>query len=93
MGRSSARVDVDGLVRVLYVCKDIMVAEYAHRALVVNKYPVWIKAPRVFIHVVRYLVKARAWRGLRVAVILVVRLRVVFCFSIALVCFVVNVHT
>ena len=63
-----------------------------HRALIVNDNPVWIKAYGVIIHVVRYLVKARAWRGLGVVVVFVVRLGVVLCISVALVYFVVNVH-
>ena len=93
IGRASARVDVNGLVYVLYVCKEIAVAEHVNHALVFEKDPVCIKASRVVIHVVRYLMKAHVWRGLGVAVVFVVRLGVVFYFSVAIVCFVVDVHT
>ena len=64
-----------------------------HHALVFEKDPIWIEASRIVVHVVRYLVKARAWRGLAVIVVFVVGLRVVFCFSVALVCFVLDVRT
>ena len=93
MGRASAQVDVDELFCVLYVCEESAVAENLHHALVVEKDSVWIKSSRIVIHVVRYLMKARAWRGLGVVVVFVVGLGVVFYFSIVLVCFVVNVHT
>ena len=77
MGRASARVDVDGLVCVLYVCEESAVSEHVYRAMVVKKDTVWIEASRVVVHVVRYLAKARAWRGLVVVVMFVVRLGVV----------------
>ena len=93
MGPSPTRVDIDGLACVLYVCEERAVAEHVHRALIADKNPVRIKASRVIIHVLIYLVKACAWRGLRVVVVFVVGLGVVFCFSFSLVCFVVDVHT
>ena len=92
MGRASARLDADGLICVLYVCKESTVFEHAHRALIVEKFPVWIKLYRLFVNVVRYLVKARAWRGLGVVVVFVVELRVVLCLSVAIVLFVFDVN-
>ena len=67
----------------MYVCEETVIAEYVHRALVFKKDPVWIKASRVIIHVVRYLVKARAWSGLGVVAVFIVGLGVVFCLSVA----------
>ena len=64
-----------------------------HHDLVVEKDPVWIKVSRVVIHVMRYSVKARAWRGLGVVVVFVVGIVFVLRLSVALVCFVVDVHT
>ena len=92
MGRASARLDADGLICVLYVCKESAVAEHVHHALVAEKDPVWIEASRVVFHVVRYLVNACAWRGIRVVVVFVVGLGVVFCFSVDLVCFAVDAY-
>ena len=92
MGRASARVDGDGIVCVLYVCEESAVVEHVHFVLAVEKYPVWIEASRVIVHVVRYLVKARAWRGIGVIVVFLVGLRFLFCFSVALLFFVVDVH-
>ena len=69
-----------------------MVSEHVHRALVVEKDPICIEASCVVVHVVRYLVKACACRGLGVVVVFVVGLEVLFYFSVALVCFVVDVH-
>ena len=68
-------------------------SEHVHRTLVFEENPVGIKASRFIIHVVRDLVKARDWRGLGVFVVFVVGLRVVFCLSVDIVCFVVDVHT
>ena len=93
MGRPSAQVDVDGLTCILFVCEESVFAEHVHHALIVKKNPVWIKASRVIIHGVRYLMKARAWRGFGVVFVSFVGLRFVFCFSVAVVCFVVDVHT
>ena len=93
MGCADAQVGVDGLVCVLYVYKESAVDEHLHQDLVVQKYPVWIKASRVVIHVVRYLVKACAWRGLGVVVVFVVGIGVLFCSSFALFRFVVDMHT
>ena len=64
-----------------------------HRSLIVEEDPVWVQASDVVLHVVRYLVKSRAWCGLGVVVVFVVRIRVILCVSVALVCFVVYVHT
>ena len=91
MGRASSLVDVDGLVCVMYVFKKIAVAEHVHCALVVEKDPVWIEASCIVVRVVIYLVKAHAWRGF--LVIFVVGLGVVFYLSVAIVCFVVDVHS
>ena len=65
-----------------------------HRALIVEEYPVWVQASGVVLRVVRDLVKSRAWRGLRVVIVVVfiVGLGVVFCISIDLVRFMVDVH-
>ena len=63
-----------------------------HRAMIIKEDPVWVQASSVVLHVMRDLVKARAWRGLGV-VIFVVGLRVVLCFSVDIFRFVVNVHT
>ena len=93
MGRTSTQVDVDGLVCILYVYEESAVAEHVHHDLVVEKDPVWIKVSRVVIHVMRYSVKARAWRGLGVVVVFVVGIGFVLSLSVALVCFVVDVHT
>ena len=90
---ASTQVDVNGLFCVLYVCKERAIAENVHCALVVEKNSSWIKVSCVIIHVVRYLVKACAWRGIGVVAIFVVGIGVVFCFSVALVCLVVHVHT
>ena len=64
-----------------------------HRSLIVEEDPVWVQASDVVLHVVRYLVKSRAWCGLGVVVVFVVGLGVLFGLSVALVRFVVNVHT
>ena len=92
IGLPSARVDVNWLVYVLYVCKESAVAEHVHCAMVVEKDSICNVASRIVVNVVRYLVKARAWHGLGVLVVFVVRLVVVFCFSVTLVCFMVEVH-
>ena len=92
MGRSSARVDVDGLVCVQYVCEEIAITENVHSVLVIDKDTVWIKASRVVIHVVRYLVKVCNWRRIGVIVVFVVGLGFLLCLSVALVCFMVDVH-
>ena len=63
-----------------------------HLALISKENPVWIQASGVVVRVVRDLVKARAWRGLGVVVVFVVGLEVLFCVSVALVRFVVDVH-
>ena len=63
-----------------------------HRALIVEEDSVWVQASGVVIHVVRDLVKARAWRGLGVVVVFVVELRVVLCLSVAIVLFVFDVN-
>ena len=91
MGCASTQVDADGLVYVFYVCEESAVAKHIHRDLIIEENPVWIMASGVVIHVVRDLVKARAWRGL--GVVLVVGPGVVFCLSVAIVCFVVDMHT
>ena len=70
-----------------------MVAEHVHRAMIVEENQVWIKASGVIIHVVRDLVKSRAWCGIRAVVVFIVGLGVVFCLSVALVYFLVDVHT
>ena len=68
-----------------------------HHALVVEKDTVWIEASRVVVHVVRYLAKALAWRGLGVVVVLVVvfvfELRAILFFSVDLICLMVDMHT
>ena len=64
-----------------------------HRDLIVEEDPVWVQAFGVVIHVVRDLVKARACRGIGVVAIFVVKLGVVFYLSVALVHFLVDVHT
>ena len=93
MGRASDQVDVNRLICVLYVYDESAVAEHVQRALIVEKNTGWIKAYRIIIHVVRYLVKSCAWRGIGVVVVFFVRLGVVFYLSIALVCFMFDVHT
>ena len=93
MGRASTWVDVDGIVCVLYIFEESEVAEYMHLALISKENPVWIQASGVVVRVVRDLVKACTWRGLGVVVVFVVRLGVVFCLSVALIRFMVNVHT
>ena len=60
MGRASTRVDVDGIVCILYVSEESLYDEHVHRYLIVEENPVWIKASGVIIHVVRDLVKPRA---------------------------------
>ena len=92
MGRASARVYVDGLVCVLDICKERAVAEHMHRDFVFEEYPVWIQVSGAVLHVVRDLMKSRAWCGLGVVVGLVVGLGVVFYISVALFRFVVDVH-
>ena len=92
MGCASTQVDADGLVYVFYVCEESAVAEHIHRDLIIEENPVWIMASGVVIHVVRDLVKARAWRGLGVVVVFVVELRVVLCLSVAIVLFVFDVN-
>ena len=92
MGHASAQVDVDGIVFILYFCEESVVAEHVHRDMVVEKDPVWLKVFRVVIHVVRYVLKARAWRGLGVVIVFVIGLIVVFFFSVDIVCFMVDVH-
>ena len=64
-----------------------------HRALIVEENSVWVQASGVIIHVVRDLVKACAWRELKVVVVFVVGLGVVLCISVALVRSVVDMHT
>ena len=68
-----------------------------HHTLIVEKNSVWIKASRVIIHVVGYLVKACAWHGLGVVVVLVVvfvfELRAILFFSVDLICLMVDMHT
>ena len=92
MGRVSARVDADGIVCVLCFFNESTVVEHVHRYLIVKKNPVSIKTYSIIIHAVRYLVKARAWCGIVVVIVFVVGLGVVLFFSVAIVCFVVNVH-
>ena len=64
-----------------------------HRSLIVEEDPVWVQASDVVLHVVRYLVKSRACRGLGVVVVFVVGLGVVFGLSVSLVHFVVSIYT
>ena len=64
-----------------------------HRDLIFKENPVWIKSYGVVIRVVRYLVKARAWRGIGFVVVFVVGPGVVLFLFLSLACFVVNVHT
>ena len=72
MGRAFTWVEVDGIFYFLYVCKDITLDEHMNRVLIVKENPVWIKTSGVIIHVVRDLVKAHAWPGLVVVVVVVV---------------------
>ena len=76
----------------MYVLEESAVSEHVHCALIFKENPVWIKASGVIIHVVRDLVKSCASRELRVVVIFVVKLRVLFYISVALVCFVAVMH-
>ena len=77
----------------MYIFEESEVAEYMHLALISKENPVWIQASGVVVRVVRDLVKARAWRGLGVVVVFVVGIGFVLSLSVALVCFVVDVHT
>ena len=70
-----------------------VVAEHVHRALIFYKNKVWIQASGVIIRVMREMVKARALRGIRAVIIFVVELGVVFLLSVAIVFFIVDVHT
>ena len=60
--------------------------------LIAEEDPVWVHAYGVFLHVVRDLVKVHAWRGLRFVIVFFVGLGVLFCLSVFLIRFVVNMH-
>ena len=90
---TSIQVDVNGLVYVLEIFHLRAVAKNMHRALFFKEDPVWVQASGVVLHVVRDLVKARTWRGIRVVFVLVIGLGVLFYLSVALIRFVFNVHT
>ena len=64
-----------------------------HCALIVEEDSMCAQATGVVIHVLRYLMKARAWSGLGVAVVFVVGIGFVFYLSVALFCFVAGVNT
>ena len=63
-----------------------------HCVLIVEEDPLWVQASGVVLYVAINLVKSCAWRGLGVF-IFIVRLRVVFCISVDIVRFVINVNT
>ena len=92
MGRSPACVYIDGFVYGLDVYEERAVAKCMHCAMVVKENPVWVHAFSFILHVMGYLVEARAWRRIGVIVVFVARIGAVFCFSVAFIHYMFYVH-